>query len=198
MQKKFKQKFTYFDLYDATVRGLRAFPWLVINRIQKTVSNDLIERLMLATTEVNGCEVCSYAHTQIALKQGFSKDEIDAFLSGSKAYVHAEEATAILFAQHYADSKARPDLEAYLQLQTSYGKKQANIMLSGIQMMMMANIQGVSLSALIARFKGKSYSDSSLFYELSMLLLEPIFIVFGLIHALLLAIFRRPRFVSKK
>ena len=55
---------------------------------------------------------CSYAHTQMALKQGFSREEIEAFLSVSKAYVVSEEASAILFAQHYANSRARlfPDL----------------------------------------------------------------------------------------
>ncbi|MFC0273464.1 carboxymuconolactone decarboxylase family protein [Metabacillus herbersteinensis] len=34
---------------------------------------------MLAVTEVNGCEFCSYSHTKIALEQGMSQEEIKCF-----------------------------------------------------------------------------------------------------------------------
>ncbi|MDY0023535.1 MAG: carboxymuconolactone decarboxylase family protein [Candidatus Izemoplasmatales bacterium] len=79
MRNKYNHKFNILNLYDATVRGMRALPHLIFNRIKKRVDNDLIERLMLATTEVNGCELCSYAHTKMALKQGFSQEEINFF-----------------------------------------------------------------------------------------------------------------------
>ncbi|MBN2300690.1 MAG: carboxymuconolactone decarboxylase family protein [Acholeplasmataceae bacterium] len=189
---KYKHKFNVFDMYDSTVRGLRAFPFMILNRIKVRVNHDLIERLMLATTEVNGCEVCSYAHTKMALQQGFSQEEIDAFLSGSNAYVKESEANAILFAQHYADSKARPDKQAYVFLQETYGKKEAIMMVKTIQIMMMANLHGLPLSALLARLKGKPYENSTVLYELDMLILEPIVFVLGLIDATIRSILRRP------
>jgi AhpD family alkylhydroperoxidase len=37
---------------------------------------------MLAVTEVNGCEMCSYAHTKMALEAGLSNDEIQQMLAG--------------------------------------------------------------------------------------------------------------------
>jgi AhpD family alkylhydroperoxidase len=189
---KFNHKFTAFDLYDATVRGLRAFPFMILNRMTKRVNHELIERLMLATTEVNGCEVCSYAHTKMALRQGFSQEEIDALLSGSTAYIKESEANAILFAQHYADSKARPDKQAYMIFQETYGKKEAIMMVKAIQIIMMANLHGLPLSALLARLKGKPYENSTILYELGMLITEPIVFVIGLIDAIVRSILRLP------
>lgn len=50
---------------------------------------------MLEVTEVNGCEVCSYAHTKIALEKGLSNKEIQMLLSGNVERVSADEAVAI-------------------------------------------------------------------------------------------------------
>lgn len=198
MTKKLKYKFNIFEVYDSTSRGIRAFPHLVLNRFKNRVSLELIERLMLATTEVNGCEVCSYAHSKMALKQGFNQEEIDAFLSGSKSYVKESEAKAILFAQHYADSKARPDLETYKELQETYGKKEAKIMVKAIQVMMMGNLHGIPLSAFFARLKGKPYENSTLMYEISFLILEPLFFVVGFLDAMISTLTRRPTIKFEK
>lgn len=192
MRNKYNHKFNILNLYDATVRGMRALPHLIFNRIKKRVDNDLIERLMLATTEVNGCELCSYAHTKMALKQGFSQEEINSFLSGSKAHVKEEENIAILFAQHYADTKAKPSKSSYEFLEETYGKKEAKIMVRAIQVIMMGNIQGIPISAFISRLKGNSYENSSLFYELLMILFTLIVYPFALVDAILRSIFRFP------
>lgn len=132
-----KKKYTMGQLYLSFVNGFVALPAVVKNHRKRTVDPHLIERLMLATTEVNGCEVCSYAHTRMALVEGFGQDEIEAFLSGSKAYVKAEEATAILYAQHVADTMGQPDLKAWERLVATYGEQHAAIMRAGITVMMM-------------------------------------------------------------
>lgn len=106
-----KKKYTMGQLYGAFVYGYLSIPMLSKNRRKKIVDQKLIERLMLATTEVNGCEVCSYAHTQMALKEGFTREEISSFLSGSEAFVKEEEAIGILYAQHVADTMGNPDPE---------------------------------------------------------------------------------------
>jgi AhpD family alkylhydroperoxidase len=80
---------------------------------------------MLAVTEVNGCEACSYAHTLMALRKGFSNEEIAGFLSASDACVVPEEAQGILFAQHYADSRGRPSRAAYEALLQEYGPEKS-------------------------------------------------------------------------
>lgn len=192
MRNQFKYRFSIRHLYDATVRGIRAFPTVIFNRIKKRVSPDLIERLMLVTTEVNGCDLCSYAHTRIALKEGFSKEEIESLLSGSSAYVHENDATAIFFAQHYAESKGRPEKDAYNRLAEIYGKREAYAMISAIQVMMMANIQGVFFSALLSRLKKNPYQDSSLIFEIVMLLLEIILFPITLVDAFFRFLFRIP------
>jgi len=46
------------------------------------IHRKFIERIMLAVTQVNGCRLCSYAHTKIALENGLEQNEISALLSG--------------------------------------------------------------------------------------------------------------------
>ncbi|NCC78367.1 MAG: carboxymuconolactone decarboxylase family protein, partial [Clostridia bacterium] len=180
-----KKKYTMGQLYGAFVNGYLSIPKLSKNRRKKIVDQKFIERLMLATTEVNGCEVCSYAHTQMALKEGFTREEISSFLSGSEAFVKEEEAIGILYAQHVADTMGNPDPETYERLEREYGAEKACIMKAAITVMMMGNISGIPLSAFLRRVKGHAYENSTLLYEISMLLVQPAFMVLALPPALL-------------
>ncbi len=180
-----KKMYSYKLLYISFVRAYRSFLTMMSNFIHKSVDSKLIERLMLATTEVNGCAACSYAHTRLALLEGFSQDEINAFLSGSDAYTKPEEATAILYAQHVADTMGQPDTEVKRVLIERYGVKEAKIIRSVINIIMMGNISGIPLSAFLYRLKGRPYANSSLNYELGMLLALPLFALLALPHAVL-------------
>lgn len=95
-------------MYGAFVKIPGAAAVLMRNKRKKLVGQDFIERLQLAVTEVNGCAACSYAHTYLALKQGMSKEEINSFLSGDGTFISQDEARAILFAQHFADTRGFP------------------------------------------------------------------------------------------
>lgn len=185
-----RKKYSMAQLYVAILNGYLALPKVANNRRKKTVDPKLIERLMLATTEVNGCDVCSYAHTRMALKEGFSPEEIRSLLSGSKAYVREEDATAILYAQHVADTMGNPDPETYERLVEVYGPGKARVMKAGVATMMMGNVLGIPLSALVRRVKGNAYENSSLLYEVSMLLAQPVLMIAAIPHALAKAIFR--------
>ena len=66
------------------------------------------ERLMLAVTAVNGCRYCSYFHTGEALKSGLSREEISRLLSGQVDACPPQEAPAVIYALHWAESNARP------------------------------------------------------------------------------------------
>lgn len=70
------------------------------------------------------------------------KDFITHFLSGDKEYIRPEEATAILFAQYYADNKGIVDRNAYNEILTSYGDSKT----AAIQIMMIGNIGGRPIS----------------------------------------------------
>ncbi|MCF7932972.1 MAG: carboxymuconolactone decarboxylase family protein [Acholeplasmataceae bacterium] len=187
-----KERFTLIDLYWSAVWMMPAMIGLIRHAIRPRVSKKTIERLMLAVTEVNGCEVCSFAHTKMALKQGFTKEEIHAMLTASGEFIPKEEAVAIFFAQHYAESKGTPAKESYERFIATYGKKNGRVMRHAIQMMMYANLTGLPISALAARFKKRPYPESSFGYELFMILSTPLITILALPHVLLNMLFFRP------
>lgn len=181
-----KKKYTVHQLFESFYKGYVSIPELIRNRRNKTIDSKFIERLMLATTEVNGCEVCSYAHTHIALKEGFSHNEIHAFLSGSKAFVNEDEAIAILYAQHIADTMGHPKSDAFQQLVKVYGEEKAEIIHAAVTVMMMGNVSGIPLSAFLRRIQGKPYSNSSLLYESGMMLIQPLLMVMAIPVAIIM------------
>ena len=63
---------------------------------------------MLAVTQVNGCRWCHYAHARIALTAGVSAAAAQPDGPGAGRFPQ-EEAVALAFAQHYAESADRPD-----------------------------------------------------------------------------------------
>ena len=185
---EFKRKFSFWELFRSFVFAPRAMRKLIGNKKSKLVDLHFVERLQLAVTEVNGCAACSYQHTQMALKQGMSNEEISSFLSGAGDYTKPEEAKAIMFAQHFADSRGFPKKYAYNAIVEEYGEKEARIIISAAQTMIAGNIFGIPFSALLSRFQGKPYKDSSLFYELGMeiggIIVLPIAIVHGFLRGL--------------
>lgn len=188
-QKKFKRKFNFRELYSALVLTPRAMSKLVGNNKSKLVGVDFVERLQLAVTEVNGCPACSYQHTKMALRQGMSNDEIVSFLSGGVEFVKPEEAKAIMFVQHFAESNGVPRKYAYDAIVKEYGEKEALIILSAAQIMITGNIYGIPYSAFQSRLKGSVYKDSSLFYELKMLIGGILVLPIAFIHGVLRALF---------
>ena len=80
---------------------------------------------MLAVTSVEGCRYCSYFHSKLALKGGINQEEIGQLLSGDFHGCPEEEALAVLYAQHWADSNACPDSETVEKLKETYGSEKA-------------------------------------------------------------------------
>ena len=182
---EYKRKFSFLELYRSYVYVPRAIRKLRSNKKSKLVDSHFIERLQLAVTEVNGCAACSYAHTTMALREGMSNEEISSFLGGSDSYIKPEEAKAIMFAQHFADSKGYPQRDAYEAIVLEYGPQKARIILSACQMMISGNMFGIPFSAFLARRKGKPFKDSTLGYELGMLIGGILVLPLGILHALL-------------
>lgn len=107
------------------------------------VSEAFRERLMLAVTQVNCCRYCSYFHAQQALKAGIQNHELQALLSGEFAQqVPAEEVTAVLYAQHWAESNAKPDAETRQHLIESYGQERSAAIEILLRMIRMGNLTG--------------------------------------------------------
>lgn len=185
---EFKRKFTLWELYRSFVFAPRAISKLRGNSKTHLVDPNFIKRLQLAVTQVNGCAACSYQHTQMALEQGMSNEEINSFLSGGSDFVVVEEAKAILFAQHFADSRGIPQKSTYESIVEEYGQKEALIILAACQTMIAGNMYGIPFSAFLSRLKGEKYKGSTLFYELTMLLLGFLLLPLAIIHGYLRAL----------
>ncbi|MGE4454484.1 MAG: carboxymuconolactone decarboxylase family protein [Sphaerochaeta sp.] len=181
-RQEYKRKFSVGDLYRGILLVPEAVSGLKFNRKHKIVSPDLIERMQLAVTEVNGCAACSYAHAHLAMKQGMSSEEIYSLLSGDISAIRPEEGKAILFAQQFADTGGVPDRDTYRMIEETYGSYEARVMLSAIRMMQVGNIYGIPFSAFVSRLKGHPYRGSSILYELGMQVLSAVLLPFALLH----------------
>jgi AhpD family alkylhydroperoxidase len=115
------------------------------------ISQAFRERLMLAVTAVNGCRYCSYFHSRQALKSGISSEEIRQLLAGDVVDCPQDEAVAVAYAQHWAESNAHPEPEAVERLQQTYGPGKAESVHLILRMIRMANLLGNSWDYLIYR-----------------------------------------------
>ena len=125
------------------------------------MGNGFTNRLLLAVTQVNGCRLCSYYHTKMALEEGMSADEVAEILSGDIASAPANEHTALLFAEHYADSAGQPSEMAVSKLTETYGVDQSAQIVAVIRVITVGNLHGNMIDALRHRLKGQMVKDSS-------------------------------------
>lgn len=185
----YKKKYTPREFYTALYIGLRTNKHLKKAKKSGEIGQEFIERIMLAVTEVNGCEICSYAHTNWALEAGLSNEEISRLLAGSDEGIPQDELPAILFAQHYADTKGKPDKDAWARVVAVYGQTKALGILGAVREIMIGNIYGAAASAFWSRLKGKPYQNSNPFKELGMILSILVFLpaaaIFGAASGLL-------------
>jgi len=132
------------------------FPIRNRKRLREVTNKRLIspafrERLMLAVTAVEGCRYCSYFHAKQALKSGLTPEEISRLLSGDIDNCPEEEAVAVIYAQHWAESDAHPDQEAALKLQQTYGIEKTEAIHLVLRMIRLGNLLGNSWDCLLYR-----------------------------------------------
>lgn len=180
----YKRRFTVREFYGAAVLLPPAFAALAGNRRRRLLDGRALERVMLAVTEVNGCPACSWAHTQLALREGMTGEEISRLLSGDGDTVPADEAAGVLVAQHYADSRGRPDRAAYDAVVQRYGRGRARTLVAAAHAMLVGNMYGIPYSAFHARLRGAPYADSTLGYELGMQVAGALVLPMALVHGL--------------
>ena len=120
-------------------RGMR---WLRSGKLNGAISPAFRERLMLAVTAVYGCRFCSYFHARQGLKSGIDGEEAAALLAGSLETCPPEEAVALLYAQHWAESNANPDPEAAERLERAYGAETAKAINLVLRMVRVGNLAG--------------------------------------------------------
>ena len=190
--KHFRRSFTYQDLYFVLYSAFRSSQHMIRSRWTKEINPAFMERIMLSVTEVNGCELCSYAHAKMALEKGLSQNEIQALLSGDLQDLPVEEAPAILFAQHYADTKGKPSKDSWNQIIELYGKQKAYGILGVIRGIMLGNVYGIPLSAIIRRTRKMKVLNSNLGHEIGMIASLPLFFPVAFIASIYSSIVRKP------
>jgi AhpD family alkylhydroperoxidase len=178
---------SYWILYN----GMRTIKYMLKAKKNTNISPKFIERIMLAVTEVNDCTICSYAHTKMAIESGMSNEEIQNMLSGVIVDVPADEVAAVMFAQHYADTRGTPTLESWRRIVEIYGISKAKGILGSIRTIMIGNTYGIPWSSFFNRLRGNPDQRSSLLYEISMIL-STILIPISFIHALISDLFKKP------
>ena len=110
----------------------------------------------MAVTTVNGCRYCSYFHAKQALKSGLPQEEISQMLSGDVDSCPEEEAVAVIYAQHWAESNTHPDPEAIQKLQETYGFEKVEAIHLVLRMIRLGNLLGNSWDYLLYRIsRGK-------------------------------------------
>lgn len=195
MKKKLGKKL--YNIRESFMHLIKAFisiKYLSEAKKQGLISYPFQERLMLAVTEVNGCALCSYAHTKMALEAGLSSQEINNLLTGSNQEDTPEdELNAILFASYYAECRSKVDKAIWNKIVNEYGIEKALGILASIRIITVGNVYGIALGSFISRFKkDKSKRDlrTNLFYELIQLISFIPFTIIAMILSLFLKLFK--------
>jgi AhpD family alkylhydroperoxidase len=187
-KKLYSLKETYWIFFN----GIRTIKYMVQAKKKGALTLPKIERVILAVTEVNGCGVCSYAHTKVALEAGMSGEEIAKLLSGEFEDVPKEELTGVIFAQHYADSRGNPSRESWERLIEEYGASTAMGILGAIRGIMIGNVYGIAWSSFFNRFKGNADTRSNIAYEVKLMVGGTLLIPLALVHALVAMLIKKP------
>ena len=109
----------YFKLFKNTVVSM--FKLMGIPRDQK-ISPDFGEKIFLAVCGVNKCLYCTWLHTKTALVAGLDQADINKILAGDFKNIKDEEAIAVLYAQHWADTNGNVSTDARRRVLDKYGK----------------------------------------------------------------------------
>ena len=172
-------------------KGIRTIPFMIRATKSKQMDQQFIERIMLAVTEVNGCDICSYAHTKMALESGMSNEEIQNMLDGVVSDVPKQQLLAVMFAQHYAESRSDFSEQAWQNIISQYGEALALGILGSIRVIMMGNVLGIPWNSFFMRFKNKPDQRSSIAYEIKIMILGSLMIPIVLIHTFFATLFQQ-------
>jgi AhpD family alkylhydroperoxidase len=179
------------ESYWISYQGIRTMKYMLMAKKNNELSAKFIERIMLKVTEVNQCAICSYAHSKRALENGMSNEEIRKMLSGIVDDVPQDELLAIMFAQHYADTRGNPTSESWQRIVENYGITKSRGILGSIRMIMIGNTYGIPWTSFFNRLRGRADPRSSFLYEVSMML-GTLLVPISFFHALISDLFKRP------
>lgn len=148
--------------YLAVVRGRR-------------VDAAFAERLRLVTSATNQCVLCARVHRELGEMVGMAQDEIRDLLRNDLRGAGLEngELAAMLYAQHYAETRGAVDPAAKLQLTGTYGTEVAHDIELILRLINFFNRTLNTVEAFISRVSGRgSAAGSNAVFELLVTLLS--------------------------
>jgi AhpD family alkylhydroperoxidase len=147
-------------------------PQIINATRNEKISKAFIEKIMAVVTAVNGCTYCTWYHAKQAVESGISADEVKNMLNLQfQADASDFELTALLYAQHYAETNRNPDEEMTAKLFDYYGDETANHIIIFIRMIFFGNLLGNTWDAVLSRLKGNPAENSSVIFEFFFFLL---------------------------
>jgi AhpD family alkylhydroperoxidase len=177
--------FSFFYHQALIVKAAIAFSENQYLKREKLLNLKWKERIMLAVTEVNQCTMCSWMHTNIALKAGMKEDEIKNILSGSYDEIPNKELLSILYAQDYASNKETMNQTYVAKLIEAYGVRRTRMIKNVISIITMTTSMGIAIGKLKATFTGKHVRGSNVFSELfiplSTMIIFPFIVLLGFV-----------------
>jgi AhpD family alkylhydroperoxidase len=118
----------------------------------KVIPPSFRERLMLTVTAVNRCRYCSHAHSRVALSEGITRKEIEELGKGELEGSPSEEAPALLYARHWAETNGEPEEALRDQMVERYGKQAAEGIELALRLIRVSNLSGNAFDYLL--YKG--------------------------------------------
>jgi hypothetical protein len=155
-----KRKYESLDAFIDDVRSMMQHRG-EIRQAMTLLDAPFRERLMLAVTQVNGCRYCAHQHAKMALAEGLSQEEIAQMLDGVVAQCPPDERTAVLYAQHWADTGGHPDPEARQRVVETYGEEKAEAIDGVLHVVKMGNYAGNTLDYVLYRLSGGRWGADS-------------------------------------
>ncbi len=132
----------------------------------KKIGKPFMEKIMTIVTAVNGCVYCAWFHARQAVSCGISNNEVKNMLDLQFQTDATEyQITALLYAQHYAETNRNPDKAMTEKLFKYYGNKTAFHIILMIRMIFFGNLAGNTYDAFLSRFKGKKAKNSNVIFE---------------------------------
>jgi AhpD family alkylhydroperoxidase len=145
------RQFALPEFYPIMWRASRSVPLVRSWKKSKRIPKAFRERIMLAISGVNGCAMCSFVHTKIALAEGIPAEQIKQVLGGSYDDVPTEEVVGVLFAQSYAANNEAVDAASTARLVKEYGEAKAHCILQVCQIITFTTVMGITLDGVKQR-----------------------------------------------
>jgi AhpD family alkylhydroperoxidase len=166
-------------------------PVLLAALVRPRTSAALREKVMLGVTSVTDCRYCQWGHSHWALAHGVPLEEINQILGLQGEPLRAmdpAEATAILFAQHYAENLDRFDPAARENLRQYFSDAQVAEIIAYIRAVTFGSLTGNTVDAFLDRFHspgpdGGEHRPGLVFEGLIALAAAPVILVLHLVAA---------------